>query len=161
MNDKPLKIEKRFFHQSPSLSVKSSGSWSHFLFAFSFFKCESNTECRHLYLVSSFRKREHECLGSEASRAGKYLDSDFSTLEVLPQTQQEYLVVKNEEIRELVQMMSKFKELLPLLDSDRFRSVLDKSEKLCVCFDFDIPDQPYLVNLSSKVWRYLGTEHGV
>ena len=152
MNDKPMKIEKRFFHQSPSLSVKSSGSWSHFLFAFSFFKCESNTECRHLYLVSSFRKREHECLGSEASRAGKIFGLGFQQLGSAAANSAGVLGSEERGNKgTLLQMMSKFKELLPLLDSDRFRNVLDKSEKLSVCFDFDIAEEPNLVNLSSKV----------
>lgn len=83
------------------------------------------------FISSALSGRENiNALIARLPELEKLTDSDFSTLDVLPQTQQEYLIAKDEEIRELVKMLAKFKELLPLLDSDRFRNVLDKSEKL-------------------------------
>ena len=146
MNDKLLKIEKRFFHQSSQVEVGHISC-----LPFPSLNVNQTLNANTFISLALSGRGNMNALVAKLPELEKYLDSDFSTLEVLPQTQQEYLVLKNEEIRELVQMMSKFKELLPLLDSDRFRNVLDKSEKLSVCFDFDIPDQPYLVNLSSKV----------
>lgn len=83
------------------------------------------------FISSALSGRENiNALIARLPELEKLTDSDFSTLDVLPQTQQEYLIAKDEEITELVNLLTKFKELWPLLDSNSFRNILDKSEKL-------------------------------
>lgn len=59
-----------------------------------------------------------------------YTESDFEPTELQSEVKLEYILAVEPEIRENVQRLLQLKELLPVLESDRFQNLPEMSEKL-------------------------------
>ncbi|KAJ8673681.1 hypothetical protein QAD02_004943 [Eretmocerus hayati] len=60
----------------------------------------------------------------------KYVESDFDPVDLQTDTKLEYIMAMEPEIRENAQQLNKMKELMPILDSDRFKNLPELTSKL-------------------------------
>lgn len=59
-----------------------------------------------------------------------YNESDFEPVELQTDMQLEYILAMEPEIRDNIQKLNQLKELLPVLESDRFKNLPELSDKL-------------------------------
>ncbi|XP_011498902.1 PREDICTED: dynactin subunit 3-like, partial [Ceratosolen solmsi marchali] len=59
-----------------------------------------------------------------------YAESDYEQIDLQNDAKLEYILAMEPEIRESAKYLNQLKELLPVLDSDRFNNIPDMSEKL-------------------------------